>query len=254
MPEIVRILIADDDANYSNVLKRYLSREGFVCDCVPDGETAIAMLGEADYSLLISDIEMPGNTDLELIRRLSTVAPDVPVILVTAYPTVGTALESMQLPVFVYLLKPIEFPELLNHVRNGIARYKISKSVRASEARVSDWMNNLVELNGAIQTYSSGSVDLGMRSYLSLTFSNMISGMQELKGLLDIAFSNNSNARTCQLGQCPLKREFTEAMERAIEALRETKSAVKSKEIADLRRNFERMLEDARRDFGPTNS
>jgi DNA-binding NtrC family response regulator len=79
------------------------------------------MLRKKKYDLLIADIKMQGNSDLQLIKKLPEFAPRMPVILVTGYPSLSSAVQSMKLPVVGYLIKPFEFSELLTVAQGAIA-------------------------------------------------------------------------------------------------------------------------------------
>lgn len=106
------ILIADDEDTFLQSTARLLRREGYDCDCAADANEAIEMLSVRRYDLLVSDIRMPGNPDMRLLREVQRNAEGMPVILVTGHPSVGTAIESIRLAVAAYLIKPIDFEEL----------------------------------------------------------------------------------------------------------------------------------------------
>jgi CheY-like chemotaxis protein len=110
------ILYADDDEPSRQMISELLSRHGYVCATAPDGLVAEQMLVAARFDCLISDIHMLGNEELEFIRVVQQRAPGLPVILVTAHPSVTTAVEAMKLPVVAYLLKPIESDALVKAV------------------------------------------------------------------------------------------------------------------------------------------
>ena len=115
-----RILIADDEKTFLAAMAQLLCNEGFECDCAEDATEVLEKLSKKTYDLLIADIKMPGNSNLELIRQLSQTAPAVSIILVTGYPSQQTAIEAVQLPVAAYLVKPVDFPQLLQ--KNNISR------------------------------------------------------------------------------------------------------------------------------------
>ena len=109
MAERGHFLLVDDEETFLYSTAELLRREGYGCDCAPDSATATTMLGNNSYDLLIADIKMPGNAELEFIKALPRIADGIPVILVTAYPTLMTAIQSIQLRVAAYLVKPIDF-------------------------------------------------------------------------------------------------------------------------------------------------
>jgi DNA-binding NtrC family response regulator len=117
-----RILIADDDPAVLQVMDRALSRACYRCTTVTGASEAVEALRNARYDLLISDIHMPGNHHLELIRQVSRIAEGMPVILLTGYPSLETAIDALHLPVVEYLIKPVHVADLLNRVSDVLER------------------------------------------------------------------------------------------------------------------------------------
>lgn len=99
-----RILITDDEETFLHSTAALLQQEGYECTCAIDIKTALEHLNASHYDLFIADIKMPGNPDLEFIRTIPQVAEGLPVILVTGYPSLRSAIDSLELPVSAYLL------------------------------------------------------------------------------------------------------------------------------------------------------
>jgi len=242
-----RILIADDEPSYLHIIARYLTSQGHVCDCVPDGASATLKLETNAYEVLISDIEMPGNNDLGLVRKAAELAPGMPVILVTGHPSVHTAVDSHALPVFAYLMKPVDFASLSAQVGRAIGQYRVYKAIRATESRMSAWAQELADLRESVQSFSTGFQETNIRGYVSMAFNTMVSALSDLKTLLDVTAFDHQDTAICRMDTCTLKRRYELIMEDAIEGLRNTKGTFKSKEIQELRRNLEHALADERR-------
>jgi len=115
-----KILIADDDATFSLATADLLRREGYECYCAPDAMIAIQTLKSEKFDLLISDINMPGNNELELIKKLTVIAEELPVILVTGGIPPDSQIQSLKHPVPTCLNKPFDFEILLMHVKDSI--------------------------------------------------------------------------------------------------------------------------------------
>ena len=115
-----RILIADDEESVLLSTADLLRIEGYECACASDAKTAVDMLRKKKYDLLIADIKMQGNSDLQLIKKLPEIVGRMPVILVTGYPSMSSAVQSIKLPVVGYLIKPFEFTELLSVAQSAI--------------------------------------------------------------------------------------------------------------------------------------
>ncbi len=145
-----RILFADDEETFLQATADLLRQEGYECDCVRDGASATAKLHEHAYSLVIADIKMPGNSELEFIRLLPHIAPGVPAILVTGYPTLRSAVHSIQLPVVAYLIKPLEFDELLGQVQATVAKCQTDQTLRQMKQQAQALWQNLQDLERAV--------------------------------------------------------------------------------------------------------
>src|SRR5207244_2354984 len=104
MSDVARILIADDEETFLQSMGALLRREGYACDCVRDAREAAAALEKVAYDLLITDIYMPGNAELEFLHDLQSRGAIIPVIVVTGYPSVPTAVASLRLSVVDYLI------------------------------------------------------------------------------------------------------------------------------------------------------
>ncbi len=122
MADSGNILIADDDETFLQSTADLLRREGYVCDCASDAGAVIEILRLARYDILITDINMPGNTGLELIKNLPKNAEGMPVILVTGNHLTNTEIQSLQPPVVACMRKPLDFDKLLAQVRISMER------------------------------------------------------------------------------------------------------------------------------------
>jgi DNA-binding NtrC family response regulator len=117
MLDIGRILVADDEDTFLQATADLLRGEGYECNCASDAKTVTEMLRSTKYDLLITDINMPGNKDLELINDLPKFVKEIPVILMTGEPSLIPNIQSVQPPVVACLIKPFDFNELLEHVK-----------------------------------------------------------------------------------------------------------------------------------------
>jgi len=109
---VAHLLIVDDELNIRRVLVAMLKREGYETTAAADGEQALAVLHRSPVDVVITDLIMPKLGGLELLKRVGTEFPDVPVIMITAHGTVDTAVEAMKAGAFDYITKPFEQDEL----------------------------------------------------------------------------------------------------------------------------------------------
>src|SRR6187401_1182090 len=114
-----RILIVDDDAGQRSLLNSFLTSQGFDTVPVASGERALEVLRSQQFSMMISDVRMPGISGLETLRRARQEHAVLPVLLVTAYADIREAVGAMRDGAVNYLAKPIDLDELLSSVRRA---------------------------------------------------------------------------------------------------------------------------------------
>jgi len=107
------LLIVDDDKNNLEMLESFLAYLDYAVDTAPDTDQAIRMLKETDYNAVITDKNMPGigkRNDIggmELIAHIRDNYPHIPVLMMTGYATVDSAIEAMRMGALDYLIKPV---------------------------------------------------------------------------------------------------------------------------------------------------
>jgi CheY-like chemotaxis protein len=246
MAKLARILIADDEPTFLRSTADLLIREGYECDTAPDAPTAAEMLKRGGYDLLIADIKMPGNPDLELISGMPQIAQGLPVILVTGYPSLATAIQSVELPVVAYLVKPFDLAELLEHVNASIQHRRVYCAVASVHERVRTWEQHLAEFREALDCKASTGNALSVDAFLDVTLGNIVGALTDLRHLAEGSTAENGEGEPCHLLNCPKLGDLTEALARAIEVLEQTKGSFKSKQLADLRESLEEQVKRVR--------
>ncbi|RMF58169.1 MAG: DNA-binding response regulator [Calditrichaeota bacterium] len=117
MPLRAHILIVDDDETFLMSTADLIRKEGYHCTCASDAFSALEYLRTKNFDLILADIKMPGNANLEFIEKLVKEKNGIPIILMTGYPDVNTAVRSIKLPVIDYLIKPFNFDHLLEQIQ-----------------------------------------------------------------------------------------------------------------------------------------
>ena len=117
----MRILVVDDDPEIVSFLKRGLTYEGYTVDTAGDGTEALAKARDAEPSLVILDVMMPGMDGMEVSKRLRQ-ASSIPILMLTAKGTVADRIKGLDSGADDYLVKPFSFDELLARVRALLRR------------------------------------------------------------------------------------------------------------------------------------
>lgn len=108
----IRVLVVDDERGLCAGLQEVLKREGYNVDAANEAPTALRMIGERLYNLVVTDMKMPGMSGLELLKGAKQTSRDTQFILMTAYGTVESAVEAMKEGAYDYLSKPIDMQRL----------------------------------------------------------------------------------------------------------------------------------------------
>ncbi len=117
-----RILVVDDEPSARSGLEKLLQLEGFEVDLASDGAQALERLHERAPDVVVTDLKMPTMDGLELLEKARAAFPELPVIVVTAFGDVSTAVEAMRRGAEHYLVKPIDFDELEVAIARAIER------------------------------------------------------------------------------------------------------------------------------------
>jgi CheY-like chemotaxis protein len=242
MADLGRILIADDEETFLHSTADLLRERGYECACVLDAQAVVNMLGKEDFDLLIADIKMPGNENLELIRQMPQLAEHLPVILMTAYPSLKSAMESVQLPVVAYLAKPIDFEELLSQVRVSIEHSRLNQAVRVLQRRLHDWRQDLNDIEQAMGSVPGPESSASLGTFLDLTFRNIAGAVQDINHVTKSLAAHRQTEEVCHLLNCPRLNRLTDALSNAIDVLAKTKVAFKSKELGELRKRLQEIV------------
>jgi DNA-binding NtrC family response regulator len=117
------ILIVDDDKNMRELLSLRLETEGYKATAIAGAEDELKMTEDELFDLALIDLKLTGKENgIDLMERMHRVAPEMPVIILTAYGTIDTAVEAMKRGAYSYLTKPFNRRELLLQIKNGLEK------------------------------------------------------------------------------------------------------------------------------------
>jgi two-component system nitrogen regulation response regulator GlnG len=136
MPKSNSVWIIDDDRSIRWVLEKALLREDIPCMTFSSASDALRELERSTPAAVLSDIRMPGVSGLELLQALKERLPKVPVIIMTAYSDLDSAVAAFQGGAFEYLPKPFDVDQALELVRRALAESASRETPAASEAPV----------------------------------------------------------------------------------------------------------------------
>ena len=135
-PPRQKILVVDDDLRLRDLLKRYLSEQGFAVDTVPDAAAMDRQLQRSRYDMLVLDLMLPGEDGLAACRRLRAAQNAIPIIMLTAKGDDVDRIVGLEMGADDYLAKPFNPRELLARIRAVLRRTGPGASARAERLRV----------------------------------------------------------------------------------------------------------------------
>ncbi len=123
----IRILIVEDERSQRVLLKKILEKDRYSVDTVDTGNQAIEAFGQRDYDCVLLDQRLPDMNGLEILERLKTANPIIPVIIMTAYANVTDAVKAMKQGAFHYLTKPVSTEELMVIIGKAVETMELKR-------------------------------------------------------------------------------------------------------------------------------
>jgi DNA-binding NtrC family response regulator len=124
-----RVLVVEDDDSLRQILRMQLSREGYQTTVAASSEGAAAILEKSPQNLVIADLNLPGSSGIELLKKIHLYFPETPVIIMTAFGTVQSAVEAMKAGAYDYIIKPIHPMELKGLVKRVLEHSRLAEEV-----------------------------------------------------------------------------------------------------------------------------
>jgi DNA-binding NtrC family response regulator len=136
--EKAKILLAEDEIAQRELLEGFLKKEGFSVEAVENGKKALHRLEGNDFDIAMLDYKMPELDGLQTLKEIRKLYPDLPVVMMTAYGTIDTAVASMKEGALDYLTKPIDLEELLIILQKVMERSNLIQENRELKSRLQE--------------------------------------------------------------------------------------------------------------------
>ena len=125
------ILIVEDEAIMRESLRDWLTDGGYQVETAEEGEEALKTIAEQDVGVVLLDMRLPGKDGLEVLREAKVQSPQLKGIIITAYPSVETAVEAMKIGAIDYLTKPFDLNDLEKLIRETIGPVQVETRPKA---------------------------------------------------------------------------------------------------------------------------
>jgi DNA-binding NtrC family response regulator len=130
----IKALLVDDEESFRNTLCKRLGRRGMDVEQAGSGEEALAMLETCRPDVVLLDVKMPGMDGLTALHKIKEVNPLIEVVMLTGHASMEIAIRGMELGAFDYLMKPVEFEELLYKLEDAFKRKRYHEDRIAARA------------------------------------------------------------------------------------------------------------------------
>ncbi len=161
----MRVLVVDDEESMRHMLSVILKKEGYSTATAADADLALELLGSEDFDFILSDIKMPGLGGIGFLKELGQRGQSAPVIMMSAYGSMDSAIECMKLGAYDYISKPFKPDEVVLTIKKAAERESLkreNKRLRAEAERSSNSlygtdssMQELRELIGKVASYDT---------------------------------------------------------------------------------------------------
>ena len=126
-----KILVVDDDINILRVIKLRLEAEGYQVTTAGKAKVALELANEDVFDFALVDLKLNGTNGIQLMENLHQLNPEMPVIILTAYGTIESAVEAMRKGAYSYITKPFNYDELLIQTKNCLQKTKLTKEIKS---------------------------------------------------------------------------------------------------------------------------
>ncbi|MFO7772737.1 MAG: response regulator [Dehalococcoidia bacterium] len=134
--EMKPILIVEDEAIMRESLRDWLKDEGYDVETAEEGEEALEKIGKKEFSVAVLDLRLPGRDGLEIFKEATTQDPQLKGIIITAYPSVETAVEAMKIGAVNYIVKPFSPDDLEKAIQEVLGPVQVE--IKPEEAKVEE--------------------------------------------------------------------------------------------------------------------
>lgn len=139
------ILLVDDDEHVCSIFEQLLGMAGHQVFCAMDAPAALESLRHESFDVVVTDISMPEMDGVEFARQVRTLDRDVPIIMVTGYPSVKTAAQGVELGAFRYLVKPVRSSQLLQLIDEAAREHDLARVQKATLSGLDEYRGQVLE-------------------------------------------------------------------------------------------------------------
>lgn len=138
MPEDTAILLIDDEEDILDVLREYFEEKGYRVFSATSGEEGVDIARREDLNMVLVDLRLPGMDGTEVVEKIREISVDLPVVIITAYPSFESAVKAIRARAYDYLVKPFQMSYLGMVVENAIREYQLTQQSQKLQDRLAE--------------------------------------------------------------------------------------------------------------------
>ena len=136
-----KLLVVDDEATHRKMIETVLSAEGYEVNMAADGIEAVKAIEDKFHDLILMDVRMSQMDGIEAMKKIKEISPGIPIVIMTAYASISTAVDALKLGAHDYLIKPLDIEELKILVKKALHHRKLEQENRFLKERIDDRFN-----------------------------------------------------------------------------------------------------------------
>lgn len=142
----IKLLVVDDEKIFRNLLNRTFSGEGFQVELAPDGKSALEMVREGLFDIVITDLMMPQMGGMDLLQKVKAFSPTTVVIIITGYASLDSAMMAIRQGAYDYITKPFRIEQIIHTVTKAKDNLELIRQNRELIVRLEDAYHRIEEL------------------------------------------------------------------------------------------------------------
>lgn len=237
-----KILIVDDEKGFLMTTAELLRRKGFACHACESIEDARRVLGNELFDLLISDIRFPEESGMDLAAQIPELNRGIPIIIVTAYPTLETAITAIDNTVLGYQLKPLDLPPFYDLVERGVQHGRFRSVLKGAARRYQGISVELQQLQQHASENLGFDINQGIADHIRLLLQMAATTLVDIHESLELLPVDAATVPVRKLAHNPEVGLLRAAVKETVGVLEQTKKSFKSRELAELRQKLEMLM------------
>jgi len=136
-----KILVVDDENAHRQMIETVLTGEGYAIYHAEDGLAAVEAVEQRFYDLILMDIHMSRMDGIEALKRIMEISPNIPIVIMTAYASIDTAIDALKSGAHDYLIKPLDIEEVKILIKKALHHHRVEQENRFLKERLDDHLN-----------------------------------------------------------------------------------------------------------------